>query len=233
MSQELPVKQEQWLLWQRTGRGPNIHAWNQLTPSLQLPLRHQGFLAHWHYSFLKDLSNRLRQATGDESSYTYLILALFPGLPQLQFLIACSMQKLEPGKAWERGYLIQRLSVSVQRGNTALVLGTIGHWHLFFSCSSAQLILKLFQTRLEYSTLITIKDQSKIYSYPTNNDKRRDTIWVGSVQAIVHPQKHWKYWTGLHNKWILILYTISPQWRCINIQAAGKDIDTIVRDSLY
>ena len=44
-------------------------------------------------------------------------LASFPGLPQLQFLIACSMQKLlapflltasdqklEPGKAWERGY---------------------------------------------------------------------------------------------------------------------------------
>ena len=48
-------------------------------------------------------------------------LASFPGLPRLQFLIACSMQKrrvpnpnppflhtasdqkLEPGKAWERG----------------------------------------------------------------------------------------------------------------------------------
>ena len=30
-------------------------------------------------------------------------LALFPGLPWLQFLIACSMQKPEPGKAWERG----------------------------------------------------------------------------------------------------------------------------------
>ena len=44
--------------------------------------------------FLKDLGNRLRQATGDESSYTYLI---------------------------------QRLSVSVQRGNAASVLGTIGH----------------------------------------------------------------------------------------------------------
>ena len=38
------------------------------------------------------------------------ISALFPGLPQLQFWIACSMQKLsykwskpEPGKAWEWG----------------------------------------------------------------------------------------------------------------------------------
>ena len=44
--------------------------------------------------FLKDLGNWVRQATTDESSYTYLI---------------------------------QRLSVSVQRGNAALVLGTIGH----------------------------------------------------------------------------------------------------------
>ena len=35
-----------WLLWRRTGRGPNIHAWNQLTLSLQLPLRPQGVLAH-------------------------------------------------------------------------------------------------------------------------------------------------------------------------------------------
>ena len=41
-------------------------------------------------------------------------LASFPGLPQFQFLIACSMasnQKLEPGKAWERGgYTRTRLS---------------------------------------------------------------------------------------------------------------------------
>ena len=44
--------------------------------------------------FLKDLGNWLRQATGDENSYTYLI---------------------------------QRLSVSVQRGNAASVMGTIGH----------------------------------------------------------------------------------------------------------
>ena len=44
--------------------------------------------------FLKDLGNRLRQATGDESSYTYLI---------------------------------QRPSVSVQRGNTASVLVTLEH----------------------------------------------------------------------------------------------------------
>ena len=33
-------------------------------------------------------------------------LASFPGLPRLQFLIACSMQKRsqKPGKAWKRGY---------------------------------------------------------------------------------------------------------------------------------
>ena len=28
-----------------------IHAWNQVTPSPQLPLRPQGGLDHWHYSF--------------------------------------------------------------------------------------------------------------------------------------------------------------------------------------
>ena len=44
--------------------------------------------------FLKDLGSRLRQATGDKNSYTYII---------------------------------QQLSVSVQKGNTASVLGTIGH----------------------------------------------------------------------------------------------------------
>ena len=38
-------------------------------------------------------------------------IASFPGLPRLQLLIACSIhvhasnQKLEPGKAWERGLL--------------------------------------------------------------------------------------------------------------------------------
>ena len=56
------------------------------------------------------LTDRDRQGQGPE-------VALFPGLPRLQFLIACSMhtasdqklehtasdQKLEPGKAWERG----------------------------------------------------------------------------------------------------------------------------------
>ena len=32
------------------------------------------------------------------------LLASFPGLPQLQFLVARSIhQKLEPGNAWERG----------------------------------------------------------------------------------------------------------------------------------
>ena len=76
MSQELPVKQEQWLLWQRTGRRPNIHAWNQLTPSLQLPLRTSGVFGPLTPQFLKDLGNRLRQVTGDETSYTYRIQRL-------------------------------------------------------------------------------------------------------------------------------------------------------------
>ena len=45
LKSQVPVKQEQWLLWQRKGRGPNIHAWNQLTLSLQLPLRPDTTLA--------------------------------------------------------------------------------------------------------------------------------------------------------------------------------------------
>ena len=37
-----------------------------------------------------------------------LRLALFPDLPSLQFLMACSMQKLEVGRSgidWEQGYI--------------------------------------------------------------------------------------------------------------------------------
>ena len=44
--------------------------------------------------FLRDLGNRIRQATGEESSFMYLL---------------------------------QRLSVAVQRGNAASVLGTSAH----------------------------------------------------------------------------------------------------------
>ena len=144
-------------------------------------------------------------------------------------------QSAQTGYRWQKLLYLpysETVCVSAERKRS---IGAGNSWALrpFFSCFSAQLILKLFQTWLEYSTLITIEDQSKIYSYLTNNDKRRDTIWVGSVQAIVHPLKHWKYWTGLHNKWVSILCTISAQWRCINIQAAGKDVDTIIRDSLY
>ena len=45
-----------------------------------------------------------------------LYIALFPGLPRLQFLIACKngaskQSKTGPGKAWERGYTIHLLCV--------------------------------------------------------------------------------------------------------------------------
>ena len=90
MSQELPVKQEQWLLWQRT-KYTCLEPTYTFTP---IAIETSGVLGPLTLQFLKDLGNRLRQATSDESSYTYLI---------------------------------QRLSVSVQRGNTASVLGTIGH----------------------------------------------------------------------------------------------------------
>ena len=33
-----------------------------------------------------------------------VFLASFPGLPTIQFLITYSMQKLDGGKAWKRGY---------------------------------------------------------------------------------------------------------------------------------
>ena len=50
-----------------------MHAWNQLTPSLQLPFETSEVFGPLTLQFLKDLGNWLRQATGDESSYTYLI----------------------------------------------------------------------------------------------------------------------------------------------------------------
>ena len=58
-----------------------------------IPIETSGGFGPMTLQFLKDHGNWLRQATGDENSYTYLI---------------------------------QRLSVSVPRGN-ASVLGTIGH----------------------------------------------------------------------------------------------------------
>ena len=52
-----------------------------------------GVLGPETVSFLKELSNRLRQVTGDEDTYHHLL---------------------------------QRLSVAVQRGNSASVLGSAG-----------------------------------------------------------------------------------------------------------
>ena len=51
-----------------------IHAWNQVTPSTQLPLRPWGGgggggVGPLTLQFLKDLGNWLRQATGDEKFY--------------------------------------------------------------------------------------------------------------------------------------------------------------------
>ena len=65
----------QWGRWQRTGRGPNIHTWYQVTPSPQLPLRPQGF---WptDTTVFKGLWQSAQTATGNENSYTYLIQRL-------------------------------------------------------------------------------------------------------------------------------------------------------------
>ena len=46
-----------------------IHAWNQVTPSPQLPLRPQGGVGPLTLQFLKDLGNWRRQATSDEKFY--------------------------------------------------------------------------------------------------------------------------------------------------------------------
>ena len=93
---------------------------NPPSPSLRLCI--QGEILIYH------------QKSNSKTTPNFFVVYLFnctDRLPVTKALILVS----EPDPRWLRDYsytyLIQRLSVSVQRGNAALVLGTIEHRHLF------------------------------------------------------------------------------------------------------
>ena len=89
--------------------------WNRWTPERQLQIRDllfsgrrwnsgvKGFQLLGIESRVPGLSSQCSNLANNQPSQS---LASFPGLPQLQFLHTASDQKLELGKAWERGYTI-------------------------------------------------------------------------------------------------------------------------------
>ena len=72
------------------------------------------------------------------------VLTSFPGLTWLQFLIACSMQKLKPGKAWEWGHAVwQAREWYVNKASAA----SPHHLQHIWSCTVSRLLTILTPSR--------------------------------------------------------------------------------------
>ena len=91
---------------------------------LPISIETSGSLGPKTRDFLKELGYRLRQATGEINSSSYLL---------------------------------QRLSIAVQRGNMASVMGSIGHSaDMDFSSSFCYVVLLLYMYYLFFTVIIII-----------------------------------------------------------------------------